>query len=161
MELWDAYDSSFRKIENTTLVRGEAIPRDVFHLVCDVLVVHTDGTVLLMKRDYRKHLGGLWEATAGGSALAGETPLQCAVRELKEETGIASDNLVELGKEISNEKHAIHVEFLCVTSWDKNKILLQDGETIDYKWVSKKELLAMKTDELATKRMQKYMVSIN
>ena len=51
MELWDAYNSSFVKIENVKLVRGETIPKDIFHLVCDILVKHVDGTFLLMKRD--------------------------------------------------------------------------------------------------------------
>ena len=48
-----------------------------------------------MQRDKRKHLGGMWEATAGGSALQGEDPLACAIRELREETGIADDKLME------------------------------------------------------------------
>lgn len=157
MELWDAYDSSLIKIENVTLVRGETIPKDMFHLVCDILVKHTDGTFLLMKRDSQKHFGGMWEATAGGSALVGETPLQCAVRELREETGILSTDLVEVGREVSNRTHSVYVEFLCITDWKKDKISLQKGETVDYKWVSKKELLAMNKDELVTERMQKYI----
>lgn len=86
-ELWDAYDEAFAKIPNKTLIRGEKILQGMFRLVCDILVKHADGTFLLMRRDPRKHYGGLWEATAGGSALVGEAPLQCAVRELKEETG--------------------------------------------------------------------------
>lgn len=161
MELWDAYNSSFVKIEDVTLVRGEPIPKDIFHLVCDVLVKHADGTFLLMKRDPQKHFGGMWEATAGGSALAGENPLQCAIRELKEETGIISTNLVEVGREVSDETHSIYVEFLCITDWEKDNISLQKGETVDYKWVSKDKLLAMKRDELVTERMQKYIEELN
>ena len=161
MELWDAYDSSFSKIENVTLVRGEPIPKGMFHLVCDILVKHTDGTFLLMKRDPRKHFGGMWEATAGGSALTGEDPLVCASRELKEETGILSADLTEVGREVNSTNHSIYVEFLCITDWDKDKISLQEGETVDYKWVSKEELLSMKKDELATERMQKYIDELN
>lgn len=48
MELWDAYDENFRRVEGRTLVRGEPVPEGLFHLVCDVLVRHTDGTYLLM-----------------------------------------------------------------------------------------------------------------
>ena len=57
-ELWDAYDKKFNKIENTTLVRGEAIPDGIYHLVSEVIVKHTDGSYLLMQRDLRKHHGG-------------------------------------------------------------------------------------------------------
>lgn len=155
MELWDAYDEDLNKIENMTLVRGERIPKGIFHLVSDVLVKHTDESYLLMQRDRQKHFGGMWEATAGGSALQNETPLDCAVRELQEETGIDSKDLVEVGRITIDD--TIYVEFLCVTSCDKDSIILQAGETIAYKWVSRNELVAMKRSELVTERIQKFM----
>ena len=90
-------------------MRGQPIPSGVYHLVCDVIVRHTDGTYLLMQRDPRKHHGLMWEATAGGSALSGETPLECAKRELREETGVVAHDLVEVGREIDNNSY--YVEF--------------------------------------------------
>ena len=36
-----------------------------------------------MQHDLRKHHGGEWEVTAGGSALQGENGLVAAIRELK------------------------------------------------------------------------------
>ena len=57
-EVWDAYDNKFNIIENRTVVRGEAIPDGIYHLVCEIIVKHIDGTYLLMQRDFRKHLGG-------------------------------------------------------------------------------------------------------
>ncbi len=155
MELWDAYDADFNRIKDRTLVRGDSIPNGIFHLVCEVLVKRTERTYLLMQRDARKHSDGMWEATAGGSALQGEEPLDCAIRELREETGIVATALTEVGKIVSKERHAIYVEFLCVTDWEKEKITLQEGETSDFRWVSREELLHMKKDELVTKRMQK------
>ena len=159
MEKWDAYDSNFKKIDGKILIRGEEkdIPDGVYHLVCEILVKHTDGSYLLMKRDYRKHYGGMWEATAGGSALIGETPLQCAIRELKEETGIETSALTKVGTEFNDKTHSVHVEFLCVTNWEKTNIQMQDGETIDYKWVNREDLIAMSKNELVTERMQKYI----
>ena len=85
---------------------------------------HTDGSYLLTRRDPRKHYGGLWEATAGGSALRGETPLDCARRELREETGIRAEELRELGRVRSANTH--YVEFLCETDWPKDGVTLQD-----------------------------------
>ena len=96
MEVWDAYDAQLNRVEGVTLIRGEAIPAGLFHLVCDIIVKHTDGTYLLMLRDGRKRFGGMWEATAGGSALQGERPAECAARELLEETGIAAERLTEV-----------------------------------------------------------------
>ena len=89
MELWDAYDKDGRRTGGT-LVRGETIADGLYHLVCEVLVRHADGDYLLMKRARsKKGYPGLYEATAGGSALKGEAPIDCIKRELREETGIA------------------------------------------------------------------------
>ena len=157
MEIWDAYNKEFEKIEGMTLIRGEAIPDGVYHLVSDVIVRHADGTYLLMQRDSRKHFGGMWEATAGGSALTREGPLACAIRELREETGIESEALTEVGRVVNDHNHTLYVEFLCVTDCEKEQVTLQEGETSAFRWVTKDELVSMKKDELVTERMQRFI----
>lgn len=153
MELWDAYDNCFNKIENITLIRGNTIPKGYYHLVCEIIVRHVDGTYLIMQRDLKKHLGGLWEATAGGSALSGETPIECAKRELFEETGIKDGDFVEIGRTIHHSHQSIYFEYLSIVSIDKNSILLQKGETISFKWISKDELKSLSNDVLSTRRI--------
>ena len=143
MERWDAYDRDFKIVPDVTLIRGETIPNGLFHLVCEIIVRHTDGSYLVMQRDKRKHLGGLWEATAGGSALQGEDPMTCARRELHEETGIASENLIEIGRVLHYGHQSIYVEYLCITDTDKGSIVLQEEETTDYKWMKADELRNM------------------
>ena len=155
MEKWDAYNGEFQKVEGVILTRGEPIPAGLFHLVCDVIVKHIDGSFLLMRRDPRKHFGGMWEATAGGSALKGESPFECAKRELREETGIEARELTEIGR--AKQENTIYVEFLCETNYNKADVRLQEGETVDFKWVEKSELLKMKKDELVTERMRYYI----
>lgn len=157
MELWDAYDRGLNKIEGVTLVRGEEIPEGYYHLVPEIAVRHTDGTYLLMQRDSRKPYGNMWELSAGGSALQGEDPMTAAQRELYEETGIKSDDLVQIGRVVSAVYPTIYVEFLCETDMDKSAVTLQEGETVDFKWVAKEELLAMKSTELLTHRIQKFV----
>lgn len=156
-EIWDAYDSEFRKIEGITLIRGETIPDGCFHLVSEVIVQHMDGSYLLMQRDKRKHLGGMWEATAGGSAIQDENPLDCAFRELREETGIAAKELGEIGRVLHHGHKTIYVEFLCKTDIEKNTIILQEGETSDFQWISGTELCHMRREELATKRIFNFL----
>ncbi len=139
MEIWDAYlkDSS---LANKDLVRGEPIPSGLYHMVCEILVRHTDGDYLLMQRDFRKpNFGGYFEATAGGSALKGEDRITCAKRELFEETGITAISLKEIGRYISRD--TIYYQFLCLTDCDKATVSLQDGETIAYQWVTEKEYI--------------------
>lgn len=88
MEIWDAYTRDGKKT-GATLIRGEVIPDGVYHLISDVLCIHDDGDHLIMRRSHTKDIyASHWEATAGGSALQGEDALQCAMRELKEETGL-------------------------------------------------------------------------
>ena len=153
MEKWDAYDSKMNKVKDVTLIRGEEIPDGCFHLCSEIIVRHKDGSYLLMQRDERKHQGGKWEATAGGSAVQGEDAMACAVRELREETGIESLNIIEIGRVIHHLHKSIYVEYLCATDVKKNSIILQEGETQDYKWVNASELRSMTREQLATSRI--------
>ena len=157
MELWDAYDAKFQQITNTFLRRGETIPDGFYHLVCEVIVRYYDGTYLLMQRDPHKRSGGMWEATAGGSALQGESSLACAIRELREETGIIAQKLTELGRMINHTTHTIYTDFLCVTNWNKKSVILQQGETVAYKWISGNELINMPEGELAANRTLNFL----
>ena len=159
MELWDAYNSNFEKIEGLTLIRDsqEKIPEGVYHLVCEVLVRHIDGTYLLMRRDPTKPLyPNMWEAGAGGSALQDETAVEGAMRELREETGIVAETLEQLNWSLGGS--CIHCRFLCVTGCAKDSIKLQEGETCDYRWVTAQELLAMPDSELVGCQMKKFVV---
>ena len=156
MELWDAYNSNYEKIEGMTLVRDEEIPQGVYHLVCEILVRHVDGTYLLMKRDPTKPLyPNMWEATAGGSALQGESAEQGAMRELREETGIVAETLEPLDRTLGQT--CWHVRFLCVTDCDKKSIKLQVGETCDFRWATAQEVLGMSESELVGWQMKKFI----
>ena len=159
MELWDAYDENFRLVPGVVLVRGEKPRAGLYHVVVDILVRHRDGTYLLMRRDPRKVLGGLWEASAGGSALRGETPLEAARRELREETGIEAGSLTELGR-LSNHD-AFFFEFLCETDCPKDAITLQEGETVAWRWVTGDELMDMARHELCCRRTLTFIPELN
>lgn len=155
MEIWDGYLED-ETLANQDLVRGEPIPEGLYHLVCEALVRHIDGDYLLMRRDVRKpNYGGRYEATAGGSALKGEKPLTCVRRELLEETGISSDEFEEINRSISHD--TIYYNYLCVTDCDKSSIVLQEGETIEYKWLSEDDFIAfIYSDEIIRTQRERY-----
>lgn len=141
MEIWDGYlcDGSLANID---LIRGVPIPEGLYHLVCEILVRHRDGDYLLMQRDPRKpNYGGMYEAIAGGSALKGEAPLPCALRELREETGIHAHALEFIGRSLSH--NTIYFNYLCVTDCPKNSVTLQAGETVSYQWVEERDFIAL------------------
>jgi isopentenyldiphosphate isomerase len=157
MEIWDGYriDGTLTCVE---LIRGEPIPDGFFHLACEVLVRHTDGDYLLMQRSYEKEAyPGYYEATAGGAALKGENRLDCIKRELFEETGIASDDFQEFARYTFTDDKCLFYCFLCTTDCDKDKIILQDGETISFKWVNEKEFIDfVNSDNMIASQKRRY-----
>lgn len=147
MELWDAYREN-GSMTGETLVRGQRVPEGLFHLVCEVLVRHRDGSFLAMRRDRKKSgFPGWWETTAGGSALKGEDRWQCAHRELREETGIEAGSFQQIGCEVWPETHCIHISFLCTVDCGKDSIILQPGETEDYRWMSEQAFIEFVNSE--------------
>lgn len=142
-ELWDACDRMGNPI-GEVLVRGERLRAGVYHQVCGILVEHADGTFLLMKRHPKKKTWpNVYEASAGGSVLAGEAPEAAAGRELAEETGIRAEALLPLYSEVKDDRHGVYSGYLCKTGCAKDSIVLQEGETVDYRWVTVEELRRM------------------
>ncbi len=146
MELWDGYNAD-RTLAGRDIVRGEVPPADLYHLVADVIVQHTDGTFLVMQRDpVKEHGGGMWEIGAGGSVLKGESAYDGALRELREETGIAADKLLLL-REVSEVYHRVtgynshYSTYYCRTDIDKSAVTLQQGETVDFRWISAEQII--------------------
>lgn len=140
MERWDVYDREGRK-QPGSLVRGEPIPPGQYHLVSCIVVRHRDGDFLLMKRaPTKEHYPNIWEIGAGGSVLQGETAEAAARRELAEETGVTGETWSYLGRYV--ERDTIYEGYLCITNQDKTSVRLQEGETVDYRWLTQREFLA-------------------
>lgn len=134
-ELWDAYDREGNPL-GFDLVRGEPIPENVRHLVVEIFSVTNDGRVLITRRHPAKPWGGCWEYT-GGSVLKGETPIQGALRELREETGIIL-SAGDLHPAYTDARpgidglNSIYHSFVAFFAPSEQAIRLQEGETIDY-----------------------------
>ena len=157
MELWDVY-SKDEDLTGGTLVRGEKIPEGMYHLVCEVLVRHADGSYLCMKRSVKKtNHGGCLEATAGGSALKGENKWQCVERELFEETGISCHEFEEIARVREERTQAFFYAFLCIVDCNKEEIRLQEGETEGYVWMSEEEFIEfVNSDKIIPSNRRRY-----
>ena len=149
MEMWDLYDGDGKKTGETwPRIRAMEIPEGKYHIVCDILIRHRDGEFLLTLRDERKEVyPGCWEASAGGSALAGETPEECARREMLEETGLAAESLQPIGITRRAGSRSMVYAWLAETDCAKDAVRLQEGETVDYKWADTKTFLGMCREE--------------
>lgn len=143
METWDLVDGSRNSIGKIHM-RGKALLTGEYHVAVEIFTINADGRILLTQRAALKSYPLLWEST-GGSVNAGETSINGAVRELKEETGLCvkPENLQYLG-ELKREN-----SFLDSYIWisDKNidllELTLEPGEVSDAKFVSLKELVEM------------------
>ena len=149
MEIWDRYDGEGRKTGETwERSRAREIPEGRYHIVCDVLIRHRDGEFLLTRRDPDKDIyPDCLEASAGGSALAGETPEQAARREMLEETGLAAEKLELIGITRRPESRSVIYAYLAEVSCEKDSVRLQEGETVDYRWVDTPAFLSMIREE--------------
>ena len=141
MEYWDLYDSE-RKPLNRVHARGEAFAEGEYYVCAEVWVRNSKGLFLITKRHPDKKAGNLWEFTGGGT-LAGESTLQSAVRELKEETGIdASEAELRLFATYQKKNYFLDL-FLLNKDIDIVNIVLQPEETIDARWAAADEILQM------------------
>ena len=143
MELWDAYTRNGVKTGGV-LVRGQRMWPGIYHLVCEVLVRHIDGSYLCMIRSREKPNYPLYpECTAGGSALLGEDPLTCIRRELREETGIEWDEFELVSRSVREDYATIFDSYFCTVDWPKDQITLQEGETEGYEWLSEEAFIEL------------------
>ena len=149
MEIWDLYDEQGKPTGETwERARASEIPEGRYHIVCDILIRHRDGDFLLTLRDPEKDIyPGCWEASAGGSALAGETPEEAARREMLEETGLQAEELTLISITRRPEKRSFLYAYLGTVSCEKTSVRLQPGETADYRWMAPQPFLRLMREE--------------
>ena len=86
-EIWDIYDIHKNK-KNKFHKRGVPLDKGDYHIVIHSWVVNSNDEVILTKRHSSKKIcPNMWECTEG-SIVAGESSVEGAVRELKEEIGL-------------------------------------------------------------------------
>lgn len=87
MEKWDLY-TKYREKTGEEMIRGERMPEGYYHLTVDVWIRNSRGEYLISQRAAnRPSFPLLWECV-GGSAVKGESSLEGALREVKEEVGL-------------------------------------------------------------------------
>ncbi|MGH0053945.1 MAG: NUDIX hydrolase [Sphaerochaetaceae bacterium] len=138
-EYWDLYDHARTPLGKTHR-RGDPLGEGEYHVVVSVWTVNQNNQLLITLRSKQKELfPGRWENTAG-SVKSGETSQVAAIRELREETGIAAapEEMMFLGTVL---KVTSFVDiFLVRKVLNLDSIRLQKGETTDYRWISYEKL---------------------
>ena len=145
MEIWDLYDEN-KNLTGKTWTRGEKVPDNYYHLVVHVWIKNNKGEYLISQRAEHKTLPLKWEC-AGGSVLKGETSIEGAIRETKEEVGIELNK--EDGKLVYSEvrktfKGRKFNDIMDVWFFEYDgEVDLKNAttdEVKDMKWMTKKEI---------------------
>ena len=87
-EIWELYTQD-RVKTNQKMMRSEKIPSHLYHLAVHICLFNDRDEMLIQQRfKKRKTWSGLWDMSAGDSALMNETSYMTAEREVYEELGI-------------------------------------------------------------------------
>ena len=134
-------------------LRGEKILDNTYAGIVDVIIKNIKTNhYLTTKRDINKVTSpGLWEITAGG--IDYNEPVEHAlVREAKEETGL---DIIDYKKlDVMIIKDLVYFIYIGYVSQEENEVKLQVGETIDYKWRTKDELIELFNTDLVPPRQK-------
>lgn len=143
MELWDLYTRERQKTGETH-IRGEKMPPDRFHLVSQVVIFASDGRMLIQQRQKDK-IGwpGMWDFSAAGSAVAGDSGMDAALREVQEELGVTLEPS-ELTPVLTMHGDSFFCDiFLAEKDMAIEELHLQASEVQAARWASEEEVLAL------------------
>lgn len=147
-EYLDLYDAEGKRT-------GRKILRSEKHLMEEndnILVVHLcifdrSRRMLLQKRSMQKKgWAGLWDVSAGGHVMAGESGEEAVRREAKEELGVSWYGYMHLISRFTIP-HVLDDFYGVTAELDPEKLTLQQGEVDTVAWVSREEALALWRDE--------------
>ena len=129
--------------------RGDRIPDGLYHIVVHSWVMDYYGNFLISQRQNGRTDELMWERT-GGSVLEGESSIEGAKREVREELGI---DLAEIQPVlIKSERRDKYSDFfdawLFVVDREKTICKIDNVEVRDFKWVDLPELKSMDNDGL-------------
>ena len=143
MEIWDLYDEN-KNVTGKYCVRGEKVPENYYHLVVHVWIKNDNEEYLISQRaESRPKFPLMWECV-GGSVLKGESSIQGAIRETKEEVGI---DLIETSgklvysklRKIPNANNIMDV-WLFKYNGEVSLNYATTDEVKDFKWMKKEEI---------------------
>ena len=141
-EFWDVYDINGKKLNKVVQRDKDWLGKEEYHMGSAVFIKDEFDDFLIQQRSFNKSLfPGKWSIT-GGSALAGENAKQCAIREVKEELGIALKQQ-DLKKIYHFIERQCHFNIFVASVPKTTKIKRQIEEVEQIAWVSRQKMLEM------------------
>lgn len=140
IELCDLYNEN-REKTGVLHQRGEPMKNGYYYLVVSVWIMNNKGQYLMSQRHPDKNYPEYWECT-GGFVLAGETSLQGAIREVKEELGLSLEAVN--GRVIYSSRREESQDFYDAWMFHADvsisDLTLQKSEVIDARWMKRKDI---------------------
>ncbi|QBF34370.1 NUDIX domain-containing protein [Mycoplasmopsis phocirhinis] len=140
MEYLDIYDDERNKTGQTT-TRGHITNKNNNLLAVFIVVFNHEGKMLIQKRSPDKFISpGVWDLSAGGAVLSGESSFQGAYREAMEEIGYRLDSTRK--KPVFSEYYSTFIVdyYLAQTDWDLSKFKIQKEEVDEIKYCDLSEI---------------------
>ena len=158
-ESWDALDRDGNHL-GFPLARlmAKSLDPGIYHRVVMVYTETPSGRILVTQRAPVKTYPYHWEVT-GGSVLRGETPVQGAIRELREETGIrrTPQQMVRAYTHVDDGRHCIYNAFATCLPDEEPAVTLQEGETIAWRLLPQEDFKAcVESDEFVASEQGRY-----
>ena len=148
MEIWDLYNLKGEIIGEH--VRGTEMPEDGYHLVVHVWIRNSAGKYLMTQRSANKKTFPLaWECV-GGSVIQGEDSFTAALREVREEVGIAlcpenGRRVLTKIRDLAEGTRVNDVNDVYLFSYD-GEIPLSDASTDEVaraEWMTRNEIMSL------------------
>ncbi len=139
MEWMDIYDLR-GNLTGKIAKRGMILPKDTFFLCTHVILENMDGMFLIQKRSvFKSTRPGEWDITAG-AVDAGETSLDGAIRETREEVGLdlPRQKMQFLFRDC--RKSCFHDVWYVRIPFSLQDCTMQESEVAELKLVTAKEL---------------------
>ena len=146
VEKLSLFDEDLNRLPYPNLI-GEKIKEGTYAGIVDIIIKNEkNNKYLTTRRDLNKVTSpGLWEITGGG--IDYEEDLEHAViRESFEETGLKLLKYIYLDSFKMDD--LVYFSYLGFVSCNDDDVILQKGETIDYKWLNKDELINLYKSDL-------------
>lgn len=146
MEHFDIYDKEGNFLHKTA-TRGTPLPKGEYFMVIHVWIEREDGRFLIQKRAKKSDpIPHQWAITSGVTSK-GETPLQGAIREVKEELGLTLEpaDLEDRARIVSHDEsyHTITHVYHTTKAPDIDDLRFQKVEVLDAKYRSLPEIKTM------------------
>lgn len=144
MEMFDIYTEN-REKTGRTIERGNKFAKGDYRFVVHACILNNKGEMLIQQRQpFKSSWANMWDLTAAGSVIAGETSKQAVQRELFEELGIEIDfSDIRPQLTMNFEEGFDDIYIIKCDDININTLKLQYEEVQCVKWASMKEIEEM------------------